>query len=105
MEKAPNYLSKKAKDFFNNILELYEFEDHHIKTLILAADCLDRIEEARAYVKKEGPYYKDRFRQPRPNPALKTIEQNKIIFARLIRELNLDIDEPNREIGRPPRQY
>lgn len=104
MAKAPEYLSKESKDFFNKIVEEYEFQEHHIKTLIMACECLDRIEEARLRIKKDGAYFEDKFHKPKPHPALKTEEQNKVIFARLIRELNLDVESPG-GIGRPPGLY
>lgn len=105
MIKAPEYLSKNSKDFFNKIIKEYSLEEHHIKTLILACECLDRIEEARLQIETDGAYFEDRFQKPKPHPALKTEEQNKIIFTRLIRELGLDIEQGNRESGRPPRLY
>jgi len=105
MIKQTNHLSKESKEFFNKITKQYNFEDHHIKLLILACECLDRIGEARRAIEKTALIYLDRFNKPKVNPAAKIEAENKIIFARLIRELNLDIEEPNRSPGRPPGLY
>ena len=47
---------------------------------------------------------KDRFGKPKTHPALAVEKDNKIIFARLMRELNLDIEPPG-NTGRPPGLY
>ncbi len=104
MTKAPNYLSKKSQEFFNETAGNYDLEAHHIKTLILACECLDLIEKARKEVEKTGAFYPDRFGHTKSNPALNVIRDQKTLFARLIRELALDL-EPSKEPGRPPRQY
>jgi len=44
------------------------------------------------------------FTSPKTHPALSVEKENKIIFARLLRELCLDI-EPPRDTGRPPGLY
>src|SRR4030066_1057552 len=100
MIKAPNYLRKETKEWFEKVLKDYELEDHHIKILTLACECLDRITEARLQIKEDGAYYQDKLK-PKPHPALKIEAENKIIFARLLRELNLDVESPG-AIGRPP---
>lgn len=97
MVKAPKHLSKSSRDFFNNVSKNFELEDHHIKILMLACECLDRIKEARLQIEKDGAYHTDRFGQPKSHPALQIEKDNKIIFDRLIRELNLDI-EPTKEL-------
>ena len=101
MINAPEYLSKNSKEFFNKIMETYDFEEHHIKTLIMACESMDRVEQARLRIKEDGAYFIDRFRNPKPHPALKVEAQFKVIFARLIRQLDLDIEE-TRPQGRPP---
>jgi phage terminase small subunit len=98
-------LSKSSKKFFTKILNNYELEDHHLEILSQACHCLDRIEESRLQIKKDGDYILDRFGILKPHPALKTEEKNKVIFARLIRELGLDIEPGSNELGRPPGLY
>ena len=101
IKKPPKFLSTKSKEFFREVINQYALEDHHIKILILACECLDQIETARLMIEKEGSYYINRFDEPRPHPALKEFKDNKLIFTRLLKQLDLDV-EPRREVGRPP---
>lgn len=98
---TPSHLKKGGRKFWKKVLNDFEIEDgHHLMLLENACQCLDRIDEAQAEIEKEGAYFTDRFGQPKEHPAHKTERDNKILFARLVRELNLDI-EPPRE-SRPP---
>ncbi|MBA7492305.1 hypothetical protein ES702_02854 [subsurface metagenome] len=101
IRNPPKFLRTKSKEFFKKVINEYALEDHHIKILVLMCQCLDQIELARIRIEKEGSYYTNRFGEPRPHPALKEFKDNKIIFARLIKQLDLDV-EPRREVGRPP---
>jgi len=103
IRRPPKHLTKESKEFFNKIVKNYNLEDHHIKILILACDCLDRIKQAREVILIR-PFYVDRFGQPKVNPAYQIESSNKILFARLIRELNLDTEVPS-GLGRPPGLY
>lgn len=101
---TPEHLSKNSRKFFNKIVKEYELDSHHLELLKLACESLDRIEQARRAIAKTALVYLDRFNKPKINPAAKIEAENKIIFARLIRELGLDIEEPG-ELGRPPGLY
>ena len=93
--KIPNHLQKEGREFWRAVLSDYELEDsHHLKLLETASQCLDRIAQARRQILKHGGFYKDRFGQPKEHPAHKTERDNKVLFARLLRELNLDVEPP-----------
>ena len=100
----PEYLQNDTKKWLKTVIKDYDLEGHHMKILIAAAEAWDRITEAREIVTKEGAYILDRFGQRKAHPALKVEIDNKTLFARLIRELNLDI-EPPKAPGRPPALY
>lgn len=104
MEKIPSHLSKLSKKFYKRVISDYDLENHHLKILLLACECLDRINEAKEVIDKDGIIYYDSRGNPREHPAIKIESNNKVIFARLMRELCLDI-EPPKEVGRPPRLY
>ncbi len=104
MKRAPKHLSKSSKEFFNSIMNAYELEEHHIKILTLACECLDRAKNAQIQIEKGGLFILDRYKKPTISPAVRVKEQAEITFARLIRELGLDL-EPPREPGRPPGLY
>jgi len=105
MKRAPSSLRKSGKKFWYDVTKRFVFnEPHHLKLLEQAAGCIDRIEEAREKIQKDGPYIFDRFNQLREHPAMRTERDNRILLVRIIRELGLDL-VVNEEYTRPPRQY
>jgi len=101
MKKAvfPKHLSKESLEWSQRIFETYELELHHVKLLTSAAECLDRIAECRTAIKRDGVFFKDRFQNIKPHPALQEERNHRIAFAKLVRELNLS-EEPAE--SRPP---
>lgn len=70
-----------------------------MRVLTLAAESWDRKEAARQAVVREGLTFSDRFGSPKPRPEVAIQRDAEIVFARLLRELKLDIDPPD---SRPP---
>ena len=101
MAKQPNlsHLSTTSRGWAKQIEADFELESHHMKLLIAAAECLDRIKEAQKHIREHGAIYCDRFGAPRKNPAASIEVDNKAMFCRLVRDLGLDISE---EAARPP---
>lgn len=100
-QKPPGHLSKQSKGWFSWVVSEFELEAHHIKLLTAACESWDRTQQARRRLKKYGLTYNDRFGQPRARPEVGIERDNRIAFARLLRELDLDVEGP-REPGRPP---
>jgi hypothetical protein len=75
------------------VLEEFELGDHHVHLLRLAAEALDRADAARESLAANGPTFTDRFGQPRPRPELAIARDSAVLYARLIRELNFDVEE------------
>lgn len=101
--KPPTFLGKKGRNFFKKQAEKYHFDDQHgIELLTHAAQVLDRLEDVRKRIDEEGLLVTNRFGELRENPAVKVERDQKILFARLVRELNFDIPE-DEEYTRPPR--
>ncbi len=96
----PSHLSAQSKDFFKWILSEYDLENHHLRLLRLACEAWDRGQEARKVIKDEGLTFNDRYGQPKPRPEVQIENQCRICFARLMREMQLDIEPP---AARPPR--
>lgn len=90
---APAYLLTSSKRFFDEIVDGYDLEPHHIRILTLACQSLDRAAEARAEIKKSGAYFTDRFNVRKPVEAIKVERSAQLAFARLLRELGLDIEQ------------
>ena len=94
LPKAPAYLSKETRKWYGQILTEFRLEPHHVRLLVLACEAWDEKESARATVAKSGASYVDRYGQPREHPAVGTGRQARIAFARLVRDLALDIESP-----------
>jgi hypothetical protein len=76
-------------------------EAHAIKLLTIAAEAIDRREEARATIAKDGAYVLDRYGCTKAHPALAVERDQAVIFARALRELALPLG--NADSSRPPR--
>jgi phage terminase small subunit len=81
----------------------YELEPHHVRLLTLAAESWDRCQQAREAIAEHGLTHDDRFGQPHARPEVGIERDSRIAFARLLRELALDIEGPSEESARPPR--
>jgi phage terminase small subunit len=79
----------------------FELEDHHVRLLILAGEAWDRCCQARERIEAEGLTIKDRFDQMKPHPAVAIERDSRIAFARMLREVGLDVE--NTEPPRAPR--
>jgi len=80
----------------------WELEEHHVRLLTLAAEAWDRCGEARELVKSQGLTFTTRLGELRQNPAVGVERDSRLAFARLIRELDLDLEGP-KDGARPPR--
>jgi phage terminase small subunit len=85
----PKHLRAETKAWIRKILNDYELESHHVKLLIAAGECWDRVLLARETIEREGAYFTDRFGSPKSHPALSDERNGRVVFARLLRELNL----------------
>jgi phage terminase small subunit len=99
--KPPKYLKPETRDWFNQVANDYELDQHHVRLLTLAAEAWEAGQEARAAIAKHGTIYVDRFGAPRKRPEVGVMAEARIAFARLLRELDLDVDPPA-SASRPP---
>ncbi|MEC4688813.1 MAG: P27 family phage terminase small subunit [Nitrospirota bacterium] len=100
--RAPQHLRPATRRWWRSVLDGFELEEHHRKLLTLAAQAWDRAEQARVILAEKGLTYEDRFKQPRARPELAVERDSRIAFARLMRELALDVEPPREWLGRPP---
>jgi len=99
--KAPAHLSPATGAWWLGVVTSWELDEHHVRLLTLAAESYDRAVQAREILDSKGLTFKDRFGQPKPRPEVAIERDSRIAFARLLRELDLDV-EPPADGGRPP---
>lgn len=92
--KPPSHLSAESKRWWAHVMATYDLEPHHVLLLRAAAEAWDRKQQARRAIKKHGAIYADRFGQPRARPEVQTEKDCAVIFARMLRELQLDVEPP-----------
>lgn len=93
--RPPAHLSPASARWFAGVLKDYELAPHHIRLLTLAAEAWDRCVEARIAIARHGLSFTDNKGCPRARPEVAIERDSRIAFARLIRELRLDIAEPD----------
>lgn len=98
----PRHLSAAARKWWKAIDEEYYLEPQKVKMLTLAAEALDRCEQARQILAADGVIVEDRYGAPKAHPAVAIERDSRLAFARLVRELALADDEGPGE-ARPPR--
>ena len=72
----------------------YQLEPHHMRLLQAAAECWDRLQQARELLQRDGLVVEGREGGMRPHPAAAIETDSRTAFARLIRELDLDVEPP-----------
>jgi P27 family predicted phage terminase small subunit len=97
---APSHLKAATKRWWKAVTEEFALEPHHLRLLQLAAEAWDSAQAARAVIQAEGMTYVDRFGSPRARPEIGIERDSRLAFARLLRELALDVAVPD---SRPPR--
>lgn len=101
--EAPDHLMPKTAQWWQSVVNEYTLEPHHIRLLTAAAEAWDRYQQAREAIAEHGTTYQDRFDQPKARPEVAIERDSRIAFSRMVRELGLDVSEP--EESRPPRIF
>ena len=98
--KAPRHLNPATRKWWESVVAEYELEPHHVRLLTLAGEAWDRCVEAREALAANGLTFTDRHGSPRARPEVGIERDARIAFARLLRELGLDVLPPSE--SRPP---
>jgi phage terminase small subunit len=91
----PRHLRAQTKVWWKEVVQEFELESHHLKLLRLAAESWDRCEQAREALAEHGLTFLDRFEQPHSRPEIAIERDSRIAFARILRELALDVPTPD----------
>src|SRR5436305_15241964 len=101
LPRAPSHLRPGTRAWWSLVVGEYVLEPHHLRLLQLAGEAWDAAQKAREAIEQHGQTYTDRFGAPRLRPEVNIERDARLSFARLIRELDLDI-EPPASGTRPP---
>ena len=101
--QAPRHLSKQTAKLYRRLVTDYRLDDeaHALEVLRLACEAIDRCDEAREAIAKDGPFIEDRFGQLRCHPGVQVERDSRLAALRALRELSLDGAAP--DDVRPPR--
>jgi hypothetical protein len=87
--KIPEFLGETGRKWAERVVKSFKFSDHEIEAVWQAAGCLDRITEAQKGIAENGAVVENRHHELKANPSVALERDNKILFCRLCRELNL----------------
>lgn len=100
--RSPTHLRPATRKWWEQVMLDYDLQEHHVRMLTAAAESWDRACEARELIARHGITYQDRYDCPRTRPEVRVEQTSKALFARLVRELGLDVagpDEAQRPVG------
>lgn len=98
--KAPNSLGDSGKEWWKKAVKLFEFSAPELALLEEAALCLDRLEQARAVIDRDGLTYLDPKRGPRMRPEVVIERDCRAAFARLCKQLEIgEVEAPAKVPG------
>lgn len=100
--KAPKHLALATRKWWLSVVEQWTLEEHHIHLLTLAAEALDRCEQARQVIEREGLTVATRDGGSKLHPACRVEIDSRLAYARMLRELDLDVTAPAEASARPP---
>jgi P27 family predicted phage terminase small subunit len=93
--KPPKHLRAATAAWFAEVVAEFDLEGHHLRLLVKACEANDRCEQAREALLKHGLTFEDRFASPHARPEVAIERDSRIAFARLLRELGLDVAPPS----------
>jgi phage terminase small subunit len=99
--RPPAGLRAATKRWYLDVSRDWQLEPHHLRLLALAAQSWDEAQSAAELVRRDGLLVTMPSGAQRPHPAVRIGSEAKSLFAKLIRELDLDL-EPPAEARRPP---
>jgi len=100
--KPPVHLSSSSQQLWRITVQRYELAEHHLRLLQLLCEAWDRTQQAREQLNQEGLTVRGAEGGVRSHPAAAIERDNRLAVARLIRELDLDIEAPRPDWTGPP---
>lgn len=100
--RPPAGLSKTAGQFWTDLQAEYSILDAGgLRILEVASRALDRLEQARRLLDREGCVIKDRWGQAKVHPAAAVERDARSGLLHAIRQLHIDVEPLQNRLGRP----
>ena len=99
--KPPRHLKAPTKRWWRSVVNEWVLSEHHIILLTKTCEALDRNAQAREAIAKDGLTTRTADGGVKMHPAVRVEAETRIAVARLLRELDLDVEPPAAE-KRPP---
>src|SRR5512138_1874129 len=100
--RPPTGLRAATRKWFVEVCARWVLEPHHVRLLAQACRAYDQAEAAAALIRTDGLIVTMPSGAKRPNPAIRIANEARALYARLLRELDLDLEPPT-EAQRPPQ--
>jgi hypothetical protein len=91
---VPSDLSPTARTLLRSVVTDYVLEPWHVRLLVEALRSLDRAEQARRQLKTDGLVTATRLGEVKAHPLLLVERDARNTFARLMKQLGLDLEGP-----------
>jgi phage terminase small subunit len=89
-QPPPKHLKPETREWWRTIISAFELEQHQYRTLLIAAEALDRRELARSALKKHGMVYTDEKGVVRQRPEVMIERDSGFAFMRALKSLNFE---------------
>jgi len=97
-----DHLDHLTRDWVLGVRNEYRLDAHHDRLLILAAQAFDRAEQARKILDQDGLTTGTESGGLKAHPCIGVERDSRLAFARLLRELDLDLVGTDTDASRPP---
>jgi P27 family predicted phage terminase small subunit len=102
---APEHLSPSSAAWWRTTVERFVLEEHHLRLLQLCCEAWDRAQAARAQLDRDGLTVESEKGVIRAHPCIAIERDSRLAVARLVRELDLDVEPPASDRVAPPPLY
>jgi|SRR6516164_5464441 P27 family predicted phage terminase small subunit len=92
--EPPEHLSPAMQRWWAAVVNEYVLEHHHLLLLEAACSAWDEMVLARETLRKQGLVVSTGAGGSKKNPIADIVRDSRIAFARLVRELDLDVEMP-----------
>ncbi len=90
---TPKHLGKRGRSWWEYMAKEHAMVPSEFETLTLAAECLDRCDEARRTLDNEGMTVSTEAGSLKSHPALAVEARMKLVFVRLLASLKIKPDQ------------